>query len=130
MPFRERIKTLLSLDKDQDGTLDFIQKWRDVKNKFKSYWSENHWSLRARIKHIASFDNAGGATEPFGQEEDIRFEDEYGNDVPAIQNGVFAQQRYENIREKCLSEHALFVDPIFHSFFRGNTNSVRLNLTC
>lgn len=111
MPFRERIKTIF--DKDKDGTLDIIQKWRSVKNQFRSYWSESHWSVRARTNHIASFRNDKGTTEAFDQTDGITLEDEFGNDVPAIKNGVFAEQHYEQIRDKCLSEGSFFIDPMF-----------------
>ena len=94
MPFRERIKTFL-FDKENEETFDFIPKWRDLKNRFKSHWSENHWSLRARIKHIASFSHSHDADKFLEEESEIEVEDEQGNDVPAIQNGVLAAQYYE-----------------------------------
>ena len=79
MPFRERIKTFL-FDKENEETFDFIPKWRDLKNRFKSHWSENHWSLRARIKHIASFSHSHETEKVLEEESGIEVEDELGND--------------------------------------------------
>ena len=111
MPFMERVSRFL--DKDHNGTLDFIEKWREVKHKFKSYGSENNWSLRARIKDIESFSDYDDGNEFFEELGDMNVEDEDGNEVPAIQNGLFAGQRYEIIREKCLAKRKLFVDRMF-----------------
>lgn len=49
----------------------------------------------------------------FDDDEDPPSEDEDGNEVPVLKDGVFANQNFERLRSKCLASGKVFVDPIF-----------------
>lgn len=49
----------------------------------------------------------------FEDDEDPSSEDENGDDSSTIRHGLFANQQIEKIRNQCLKNNVLFVDPMF-----------------
>jgi len=107
-------------DADGDGVPDFMQKrsitdggkpgskWDSLNDALKN----NLVSIRGRRNLIRDIPIEVLPTK-FEDEEELQEFDEEGEEIPVLNQGVFAGQHYEHIKAKCLETEQLFVDPMF-----------------
>ena len=103
-------------DKDQDGQIDFFQQkllnTDGVSNPLEDVLKENLLSLKGRRERIRNIPIDILPT-VFDDDEDPPSEDEDGEEASTVRHGVFAEQYFDKIRQKCLQKETLFVDPMF-----------------
>ena len=103
-------------DKDQDGQIDFFQKklvnTDGVNSPLEDVLKENLLSIKGRRERIRNIPIDILPTK-FDDDDDIPSEDEDGEETSTVRHGVFAEQYFDKIRDRCLQNGNLFVDPMF-----------------
>ena len=100
-------------DKDNDGIPDVFQRQYSSKKGddiLDNSLKRNFNSIRGRKNHIRNIPITILPT-PF--ENYPSGEEDYGDDIPVVRDGMFAGQNFQKIWSWCLKNHQLFVDPMF-----------------
>jgi len=103
-------------DRDQEIEPEFFQKKKvnpnGLQNPLADILKANLLSIKGRKDRIRNIPIEIHPTK-FEDDEDPSSEDEDGEESSTITDGVFAQQNFQKIRDKCLKNKILFVDPMF-----------------
>ena len=102
-------------DKDNDGIADWFQipslhSPTKGDNVLDNSLKRNFNSIRGRRNHIRNIPITILPT-PF--EDEPASEDEEGEAIPVVRNGIFAEQKFRKLQAWCLRNQQLFVDPMF-----------------
>ena len=104
------------VDKDQDGQIDLFQKelvnTDGVNSSLDDILKENLFSIKGRRQRIRNFPTDILPTK-LDDDDDPPSEDEDGEETSTVRHGVFVEQYFHKIRDKCLQKGNLFVDPMF-----------------
>ena len=101
---------------NQEIEPEFIKKKKvnpnGVQNSMKDILKANLLSMKGRKDRIRNIPIEILPTK-FEEDNDPSSEDENGEEASTIRHGVFANQNYEKIRNQCLKNKVVFVDPMF-----------------
>jgi len=100
-------------DEVNDGIDDLFQRRHSSKqgdNVLDNSLKRNFNSIRGRRNQIR---NIPITISPTLFEDDLASENEDGEAIPVVRNGIFAKQKFRKLQAWCLRNHQLFVDPMF-----------------